>query len=80
MSAAVAHSFNKLLNQPKSATKSRATGDTDDAAKKLRRMILVEGLPSTMVRVQIFSRRRDNNSDIGFYPTTSNMEDLAQGK
>ena len=46
---ATAHSFNKLLSQPKAASKSRATGETDDGAKKLRRMILVEGIPSTLV-------------------------------
>lgn len=53
MSAATAHSFNKLLSQPKAASKSRATGETDDGAKKLRRMILVEGIPSTVVRYNI---------------------------
>ncbi|KAF9528536.1 bub2 protein [Crepidotus variabilis] len=41
-----AHSFNKLLNQPKAVSKSRATGEADDGTKKLRRMILVEGIPS----------------------------------
>lgn len=50
MSAATAHSFNKLLSQPKAASKSRATGETDDGTKKLRRMILVEGIPSALVR------------------------------
>jgi hypothetical protein len=49
MSAATAHSFNKLLSQPKAASKSRATGETDDGTKKLRRMILVEGIPSALV-------------------------------
>lgn len=48
MSAATAHSFNKLLSQPKAASKSRA-GETDDGTKKLRRMILVEGIPSAVV-------------------------------
>jgi len=47
MSAATAHSFNKLLSQPKAASKSRA-GETDDGTKKLRRMILVEGIPSAV--------------------------------
>ena len=51
--AATAHSFNKLLSQPKAASKSRATGETDDGTKKLRRMILVEGIPSTLVRHNI---------------------------
>ncbi|KAF4621334.1 hypothetical protein D9613_000542 [Agrocybe pediades] len=48
MSAAAAHSFNKLLSQPKAVSKSRATGEVDDGVKKLRRMILVEGIPSSV--------------------------------
>ncbi|KAF8971039.1 bub2 protein [Flammula alnicola] len=47
MSAAVAHSFNKLLSQPKAISKSRATGEIEDGTTKLRRMILVEGIPSS---------------------------------
>ncbi|KAF8170254.1 bub2 protein [Mycena galopus ATCC 62051] len=47
MSSATAHSFNKILNQPKVSSKSRSSGDIDDGTKKLRRMILVEGIPST---------------------------------
>lgn len=46
---AVAHSFNKILNQHKSS-KSKRTGDVDEGLKKLRRMILVEGIPSKIVR------------------------------
>ncbi|KAJ3511220.1 hypothetical protein NLJ89_g4225 [Agrocybe chaxingu] len=48
MAAAAAHSLNKLLSQPKAASKSRATGEIDDGTKKLRRMILVEGIPSSI--------------------------------
>jgi hypothetical protein len=51
--AATAHSFNKLLSQPKAASKSRATGEIDDGTKKLRRMILVEGIPSAVVRLSL---------------------------
>ncbi|KAE9408567.1 bub2 protein [Gymnopus androsaceus JB14] len=43
MSAATAHSFNKILNKPKYSSKSRSTnieGDDDSNLKKLRRMIL----------------------------------------
>jgi hypothetical protein len=47
--AAAAHSFNKILNQHKSS-KSRRSGDVDEGIKKLRRMILVEGIPSIIVR------------------------------
>ncbi|CAK5281345.1 unnamed protein product [Mycena citricolor] len=46
MSSATAHSFNKILSQPTKTSKSRATGDVEDSIKKLRRMILVEGIPS----------------------------------
>ena len=46
---AAAHSFNKILNQHKSS-KSRRSGDADEGLKKLRRMILVEGIPSKIVR------------------------------
>ncbi|KAJ4468321.1 rab domain-containing cell division control protein [Lentinula aciculospora] len=50
MSATTAHSFNKILIKPKYSSKSRSTGvenDDDSNLKKLRRMILVEGIPST---------------------------------
>lgn len=50
---AVAHSFNKILNQPRIySSKSRGTGESDDkdGTKKLRRLILVEGIPSSVVR------------------------------
>lgn len=50
MSSNTAHSFNKILNHPKSSSRSRATGDQDDATKKLRRLILVDGIPSSVVR------------------------------
>ncbi|EIW82788.1 TBC-domain-containing protein [Coniophora puteana RWD-64-598 SS2] len=44
--AAAAHSFNKILAQPGKSTKSKRSGDVDESVKKLRRMILVEGIPS----------------------------------
>ncbi|KAI0707596.1 bub2 protein [Earliella scabrosa] len=46
--AATAHSFNKILNQYKSATKARSTTEMEEATKKLRRLILVDGIPSTV--------------------------------
>lgn len=49
MSASVANSFNKLLSQPKTMSRSRATGEIEDGATKLRRMILVEGIPAAVV-------------------------------
>ncbi|KAG5352199.1 hypothetical protein C0989_003280 [Termitomyces sp. Mn162] len=45
---ATARSFNKILNQPKISSRSRALDEIDDGTKKLRRMILVEGIPSTV--------------------------------
>ena len=47
--AATAHSFNKILNQFKSASKARSAADMEEATKKLRRLILVDGMPSTVV-------------------------------
>jgi cell cycle arrest protein BUB2 len=49
--ATTAHSFNKILNQPRSS-KSKRSGDVDEGTKKLRRMILVEGIPSAAVCFQ----------------------------
>jgi len=75
--AAAAHSFNKLLSQPKAASKSRATGETDDGTKKLRRMILVEGIPSAVVRYIIAddSRYAQNlTANKGSNSASSNME------
>ncbi|KAJ8457478.1 hypothetical protein ONZ45_g18297 [Pleurotus djamor] len=46
--AATAHSFNKLLNQPNSASRSRGSADPDEGIKKLRRLILVDGIPSAV--------------------------------
>ncbi|KAJ7647591.1 TBC-domain-containing protein [Roridomyces roridus] len=46
--SATAHSFNKILNQPKVSSKSRSSGDIEDGTKKLRRMILVDGIPSAV--------------------------------
>uniref|UniRef100_D8Q9H1 Rab-GAP TBC domain-containing protein n=1 Tax=Schizophyllum commune (strain H4-8 / FGSC 9210) TaxID=578458 RepID=D8Q9H1_SCHCM len=45
-SSATAAAFNKILSQPKFSSKSCASGEPDDGTKKLRRMILVEGIPS----------------------------------
>lgn len=46
--AATAHSFNKILNQYKSSSKQRSSSDVDEAIKKLRRLILVDGIPSAV--------------------------------
>ncbi|KAF5370843.1 hypothetical protein D9758_002116 [Tetrapyrgos nigripes] len=48
MSSSAVHSFNKLLTKPKYSSKSKATEVDDDSnLKKLRRLILIEGIPST---------------------------------
>ena len=47
--ASTSHSFNKILNQFRTSSKSRHVGDVDDGVKKLRRLILVEGIPSAVV-------------------------------
>jgi hypothetical protein len=39
----VAHAFNKILHQPS----KRAQKDVEESVKKLRRLILIEGIPST---------------------------------
>jgi cell cycle arrest protein BUB2 len=56
--ASTAHSFNKILNQPKYASKSKNSGDpAEDGAKKIRRLILVDGIPSNAVRVNCYETR-----------------------
>lgn len=47
--AATAHSFNKILNLPKSSSKTRTPLDVEEAVRKLRRLILVDGIPSSVV-------------------------------
>lgn len=47
---AAAHSFNKILDRYKSASKTRSSADVEEATKKLRRLILVDGIPSEVVR------------------------------
>ncbi|KAI0003206.1 TBC-domain-containing protein [Russula compacta] len=44
--AAAAHAFNKILSQPKLSSKTRTPEDVEDSVKKLRRLILIEGIPS----------------------------------
>jgi len=44
--AATAHAFNKILSQPKLSSKTRTPDDVEESVKKLRRLILIEGIPS----------------------------------
>ncbi|EKM55515.1 uncharacterized protein PHACADRAFT_256194 [Phanerochaete carnosa HHB-10118-sp] len=48
--AATAHSFNKILNQSRNPSKQRSAADVEESIKKLRRLILVDGIPSSVVR------------------------------
>ena len=48
--AAAVVAFNKVLNQPKVQRTSRTPTDVSENIKKLRRLILVEGIPSEAVR------------------------------
>jgi len=38
--------FNKILNQPKLSSRFRSAADIEESIKKLRRLILVDGIPS----------------------------------
>ncbi|THH04104.1 hypothetical protein EW146_g10265 [Bondarzewia mesenterica] len=42
----IAHSFNKILVQPKMSLKLRSNQDIEEGVKKLRRLILIDGIPS----------------------------------
>lgn len=48
--SSAAHSFHKILNQAKTHAKFRTRADVDDGVKKIRRLILVEGIPAALVR------------------------------
>jgi hypothetical protein len=43
------HAFNKILSQPKLSSKTRTPEDVEESVKKLRRLILIEGIPSRAV-------------------------------
>ncbi|KAN0107165.1 Rab-GTPase-TBC domain containing protein [Russula decolorans] len=44
--ATTVHAFNKILSQPKLSSKARTSEDVEESVKKLRRLILIEGIPS----------------------------------
>jgi cell cycle arrest protein BUB2 len=48
--ASTAHAFNKILSQPRLSSKTRTPDDVEEGVKKLRRLILIEGIPSKAVR------------------------------
>jgi hypothetical protein len=48
--ASTAHSFHKIFNQARTHAKFRTEVDVNDSIKKIRRLILVEGIPTSIVR------------------------------
>lgn len=49
--------FNKILNQPKlSSSTSRTDKHVDEGIKKIRRLILVDGIPHAIVSIQEASK------------------------
>lgn len=52
--AAAVTAFQKILNQPKMQRSNRTPADIQDGIKRLRRLILVEGIPSEAVRHYLF--------------------------
>lgn len=51
--ATTAHAFNKILTQPRLSSKTRTSEDVEESVKKLRRLILIEGIPSRAVRARL---------------------------
>lgn len=50
--------FNKILNQPKlSSSTSRTDKHVDEGIKKIRRLILVDGIPHAIVSAQAISKK-----------------------
>jgi hypothetical protein len=47
--ATTVHAFNKILAQPKLSSRTRTPEDVEESVKKLRRLILIEGIPSRAV-------------------------------
>jgi cell cycle arrest protein BUB2 len=50
--ATTVHAFNKIL---KLSSKSRTSEDVEESVKKLRRLILIEGIPSKAVCARLFA-------------------------
>lgn len=45
----IAHSFSKILAPSKTSSKSRSQQDVEEGVRKLRRLILIDGIPSQVV-------------------------------
>jgi hypothetical protein len=89
--AATAHAFNKILSQPKLSSKTRTPEDVEESVKKLRRLILIEGIPSKAVRIPLglpwFSHVCTALSSFfcfvlfaGSYTAIQDLENSAQGQ
>jgi hypothetical protein len=91
--AATAHAFNKILSQPKLSSKTRTPEDVEESVKKLRRLILIEGIPSKAVRTPLGFLPRFSHVCIAFiifvfvfvlsagsYTAIQDMENPAQGQ
>jgi cell cycle arrest protein BUB2 len=50
--AAAAHSFTKIFAQARAHAKFRTQTDVNEGIKKIRRLILVEGIPASLVRMR----------------------------
>ena len=71
-----AKSFNKILALPRSSSRVRSTADLNEAVKKLRRLILVDGIPSATVgSVSCSMKCSSHIMRTGSHPSTQDMED-----
>jgi hypothetical protein len=78
--ATTAHAFNKILSQPKLSSKTRTSEDVEESVKKLRRLILIEGIPSKAVCARLRAVCSSAHGDLaGPHATTQNLENPAQG-
>lgn len=79
--ATTAHSFNKILNQYRSSSKQRSASDIEEAVRKLRRLILVDTIPSDVVSTFVVQFTCYTTiisiSCEGSHSPTTNLEDTA---
>jgi hypothetical protein len=78
--ATTAQAFNKILSQPKLSSKTRTSEDVEESVKKLRRLILIEGIPSKAVCARLRAVCLSAHGDLtGPHATIQNLENPAQG-
>jgi len=79
--AAAAHAFNKILSQPKLSSKTRTSDDVEESVKKLRRLILIEGIPSKAVCTPTFRPwRLLLTIFVGSHAATQDLENLVESQ